>query len=147
MDPSKSHEVPDLPPSDETARKLLDQHRTIAVVGLSTNPGKPGHFVPKYLKENGYTIIPVNPAAKGEILGEKVYSSLSEIPVPVEIVDIFRPPKDVPPIVDEAIKIGAKVVWMQEGIVNNAAAERAREAGLIVVMDRCMMKIHRGASS
>ena len=99
--------------------------------------------MPKYLKEQGYTIIPVNPTANGEILGEKVYPGLKEIPRKVDMVDIFRPPKDVPPIVEDVIAIGAKVVWMQEGIVNNAAADRARAAGLTVVMDKCMMKVHR----
>lgn len=128
---------------DEDARKVMNQYKTVAVVGLSTNPEKPGHYVPKYLKEHGYTVIPVNPTAKGEILGEKVYAGLKEIPQKVEIVDIFRPPKDVPPIVEDAIAIGAKVVWMQEGIVNNAAAERAKAAGLTVIMDKCMMKVHR----
>jgi len=136
-------ELPASRVSDEEARKLINQYQTVAVVGLSTNPEKPGHYVPKYLKEHGYTIIPVNPTAKGEILGQKVYASLKEIPQRVEIVEIFRPPKDVPPIVEDAIAIGAKVVWMQEGIVNNAAAERAKAAGLTVIMDKCMMKVHR----
>lgn len=130
--------------SDEEARKILKTYKTIAVVGLSSNPEKPSHFVPKYLKDQGYTIIPVNPTAKGEILGQKVYAHLREIPRKVEIVEIFRPPQDVPPIVKEAIAIGAKVIWMQEGIVNNAAAERAKAAGLTVIMDKCMMKVHRG---
>jgi predicted CoA-binding protein len=113
------------------------------VVGLSANPQKPSHFVPKYLLEQGYAIIPVNPAAKGEILGKTVYPTLREVPGPIDIVDIFRPAADVSPIVDDAIAIRAKAVWMQEGIVNNAAADRARAAGLQVVMDKCMMKVHR----
>ncbi len=136
-------ELPAFRVSDEEARKVMDRYKTIAVVGLSSNPEKPSHFVPKYLKEHGYTIVPVNPTAKGEILGEKVYASLREVPQKIEVVDIFRPPKDVPPIVEDAIAIGAKVIWMQEGIVNNAAAERAQAAGLTVVMDKCMMKVHR----
>jgi uncharacterized protein len=136
-------ELPAFRVSDEEARKVMDRYKTIAVVGLSTNPEKPGHYVPKYLKEHGYKIIPVNPTAKGEILGEKVYAGLRDIPQKVEVVDIFRPPKDVPPIVEDAIAIGAKVVWMQEGIVNNAAAERAKAAGLTVIMDKCMMKVHK----
>ncbi len=136
-------ELPAFRVSDEEARKVMDRYKTIAVVGLSSNPEKPSHFVPKYLKEHGYTIVPVNPTAKGEILGEKVYASLREVPQKIEVVDIFRPPKDVPPIVEDAIAIGAKVIWMQEGIVNNAAAERAKAAGLTVVMDKCMMKVHR----
>jgi predicted CoA-binding protein len=137
-------ELPAFRVSDEEARKVMDRHKTIAVVGLSSNPEKPSHFVPKYLKEHGYTVIPVNPTAKGEILGQKVYAGLKDVPQKIEIVDIFRPPKDVPPIVEDAIAIGAKVIWMQEGIVNNAAAERAKAAGLTVVMNKCMMKVHRG---
>jgi uncharacterized protein len=137
-------ELPAFQASDEEAAKILRQYKTIAVVGCSTNPDKPSHRVPSYLKEHGYRVLPVNPMAKGQtLLGETVYGSLTEVPVPVEIVDIFRPPKDVPPIVEEAIAIGAKVIWMQEGIVSNAAAERARAAGLAVVMDKCMMKVHR----
>jgi predicted CoA-binding protein len=136
-------ELPAYRVSDEEARGVMERYKTVAVVGLSTNPEKPAHYVPKYLKEHGYTIIPVNPTAKGEILGQKVYAGLKEIPQKVEIVDIFRPSKDVPPIVEDAIAIGAKVVWMQEGIVNNAAAGRAKAAGLTVIMDKCMMKVHR----
>jgi predicted CoA-binding protein len=114
------------------------------VVGCSTNPDKPSHFVPKYLQQHGYRVLPVNPTAAGQhLLDEKVYGSLNEIPMEVEIVDIFRPPKDVPPIVEAAIAIGAKAIWMQEGIVNNEAAARAKAAGLAVVMDKCMMKVHR----
>jgi predicted CoA-binding protein len=136
-------ELPAFRVSDEEARKVMDRYKTIAVVGLSSNPEKPSHFVPKYLKEHGYTVIPVNPTAKGEILGQKVYAGLKDVPQKIEIVDIFRPSKDVPPIVEDAIAIGAKVIWMQEGIVNNAAAERAKAAGLTVVMNKCMMKVHR----
>lgn len=143
MSEEETCELPVFRVPDEEARKVMDQCKTVAVVGLSSNPEKPGHFVPKYLQEHGYKIIPVNPSAKGEILGEKVYASLREIPQKVDIVDIFRPPKDVPPIVEDAIAIGAKVVWMQEGIVNNAAAERAKAAGLTVIMDKCMMKVHK----
>ena len=133
--------------SDDEARRLMEQYRVIAVVGLSVHPEKPGHFVPRYLKGQGYTIIPVNPTAKGEILGEKVFAGLREIPKPVEIVEIFRLPKDVPPIVEDAITIGAKAIWMQEGIVNNTAAQRARKAGLAVVMDQWLFKIHRAGIS
>lgn len=137
-------ELPAFRTSDVEAAKLLQRYKTVAVVGCSTNPDKPSHRVPKYLKEHGYRILPVNPSAKGQpLLGETVVGSLQEITVPVEIVDIFRPAKDVPPIVEAAISIGAKVVWMQEGIVNNEAAKRAQAAGLSVVMDKCMMKIHR----
>jgi len=143
MSNEETCELPAFRVSDEEARKVMERYKTVVVVGLSSNPEKPSHFVPKYLKEHGYTIIPVNPTAKGEILGEKVYAGLKDVPQKVEVVDIFRPPKDVPPIVEEAIAIGAKVVWMQEGIVNNAAAERAKAAGLTVIMDKCMMKVHR----
>lgn len=115
---------------------------TIAVVGCSTNPDKPAHVVPKYLQEHGYIIIPVNPTATGEILGKTVYPSLRAVPVPVDIVDIFRPAADVPPIVDDAIAIKATIIWMQEGIVHNAAADRARAAGLQVVMNKCLRKVH-----
>ena len=143
MSNEETCELPAFRVSDEEARKVMERYKTVAVVGLSSNPEKPSHFVPKYLKEHGYTIIPVNPTAKGEILGEKVYAGLKDVPQKVEVVDIFRPSKDVLPIVEDAITIGAKVVWMQEGIVNNAAAERAKKAGLTVVMDKCMMKVHR----
>jgi predicted CoA-binding protein len=143
MDAKAGSEVPTTNLSDAAAKRLLEQAKTIAVVGCSTNPEKPAHAVPKYLQAQGYTIIPVNPTAKGEILGKPVYPSLRAVPSPVDIVDIFRPSADVPPIVDEAIAIGAKAVWMQEGIVNNAAADRARAAGLQVVMNKCLMKIHR----
>lgn len=113
--------------------------KTIAVVGISDNPEKPSNFVAKFLEKHGYKIIPVNPnLTKWE--GKKCYPDLLSIPVKVDVVDIFRRPEAVPPIVDEAIAIKAKVVWMQEGIVNEEAAAKAREAGLEVVMDRCMKK-------
>jgi predicted CoA-binding protein len=141
-------ELPAFRTSDEEARELLRRATTIAVVGCSTNPEKPSHHVPQYLQEHGYRVVPVNPAAKGQsLLGETVYGSLSEIQFPIDVVDIFRPPKDVPPIVEEAIAAGAKAIWMQEGIVNNEAARRAKGAGLQVVMDTCMMKVHRAMES
>lgn len=121
--------------------EILKKYRRVAVVGASANPERPSHRVASYLIEHGYDVIPVNPGVR-EILGRVVYPDLSAIPGGVEVVDIFRRPEDVPPIVEEAIKIGARVVWMQEGIVNEAAASRAREAGLTVVMDRCMKKEH-----
>jgi predicted CoA-binding protein len=135
-------EIPAKNLSDIEARRLMGRGTTIAVVGCSTNPEKPAHFVPKYLLEHGYNMIPVNPTAKGEILGKTVYPSLRAVPVPVDIVDIFRPAADVPPIVEDAIAIKAKAVWMQEGIVHNAAADRARAAGLQVVMNKCLKKVH-----
>ena len=121
--------------------EILNASRVVAVVGLSPKPGRPSYRVASYLKENGYKIIPVNPGI-GEILGETSYPDLSSIPEPVDVVDIFRRPEEVLAIVEEAIEIGAKVVWMQEGVINEEAAARAREAGLLVVMDRCMLKEH-----
>lgn len=119
--------------------EILTKYRNVAVVGLSSDPLKPSRKVASYLAEHGYNVIPVNPKAT-EILGKKSYPSLSVVPEKVEIVDIFRRPEDVMPIVEEAIKVGAKVVWMQEGIVNEAAAQKAREAGLQVVMDKCIRR-------
>jgi predicted CoA-binding protein len=121
---------------------ILRKYKTIAVVGLSNNPMRPSHGVSEYMKHQGYRIIPVNPG-HSEILGEKAYRALEDIPEPVEIVNIFRRSDQVGPVVDSAIKIGAKVVWMQEGIENEEAAEKARAAGLEVVMDRCILKEHR----
>ena len=126
----------------DTLRRILKENKTIAVVGLSANWNRPSHFAAKYMKEHGYKIIPVNPGYD-EILGEKCYPSLLDIPEPVDIVDIFRRSSDVPPIVEDAIKIGAKVVWMQLTVVNQEAATRARQAGLEVVMNRCV-KIEHG---
>jgi len=122
-----------------TEAEILAKYRNVAVVGLSSDPLKPSRKVAVYLAEHGYNVIPVNPKAT-EILGKKSYPSLSALPEKVEIVDIFRRPEDVMPIVEEAIKVGAKVVWMQEGIVNEAAAQKAREAGLQVVMDKCIRR-------
>lgn len=122
--------------------EILRKYRTIAVVGLSNNPARPSHGVTAYMKAKGYKIIPVNPG-HSQILGEKAYRTLEEVPEPVEIVNIFRRSETIPPIVDSAIAIGAKVVWMQEGIQNEAAAEKARAAGLEVVMDTCILKEHR----
>jgi len=126
---------------EQVIRNILISTNTIASVGLSSNPEKPSYGVVSYLHGQGYKIIPVNPTAS-EIMGEKAYPSLSDIPDKVDVVQIFRKPEDVPPVVDEAIKIGAKVVWMQEGIVNQEAAQKAREAGLQVVMDTCMRAAH-----
>jgi len=122
-----------------TEAEILAKYRNVAVVGLSSDPLKPSRKVASYLAEHGYNVIPVNPKAT-EILGKKSYPSLSVVPEKVEIVDIFRRPEDMMPIVEEAIKVGAKVVWMQEGIVNEAAAQKAREAGLQVVMDKCIRR-------
>ncbi len=114
----------------------------MAVVGLSPDPKKPSYRIARYLAEQGYNIIPVNPNAR-EILGRKSHPDLSSIPEKVDVVEIFRRPEYVMPIVEEAVKIGARAVWMQEGIVNEEAAVRARDAGLLVVMDKCMFKEHR----
>lgn len=121
--------------------RILQEYRTIAMVGLSANPFRPSHFAAIYMLAEGYHIIPVNPREK-EILGQTCYPSLRDIPEPVEIVDIFREPSAVPPVVEDAIAIGAKVVWMQLGVINEAAAQRAREAGLEVVMDACVKIEH-----
>ncbi len=122
--------------------KILNEYRTVAVVGASPNPERASYQVASYLMEHDYHIIPVNPNAQ-EILGKASYPNLSSIPGKVEVVDIFRRSEEVTPIVDEAIKIGAKVVWMQEGIINEEAAAKARDAGLLVVMDKCMLKEHQ----
>jgi len=121
--------------------KILKEYRTVAVVGASSNPERPSNIVFSYLAEQGYHVIPVNPTVQ-EILGKASYPDLSSIPGKVEVVDIFRKSEEVMPIVDEAIKIGAKVVWMQEGVINEEAAAKARNAGLLVVMDKCMRKEH-----
>ncbi len=121
---------------------ILETYRTIAVVGLSSRTERPSHSVSRYMQANGYRIIPVNPN-ETEVLGEKVYSHLTDVPEPVEIVNIFRRSEFVPEIVGAAIEIGARCVWMQEGVVDDAAAEEARQAGLAVVMDRCILKEHK----
>jgi predicted CoA-binding protein len=128
--------------NDQEMRDILKSAKTVASVGLSSNQEKESFWIVAYLMDQGYTNLPVNPKAD-EILGAKVYKSLSDIPDQVDVVQVFRRPEDVPPVVDEAIKIGAKVVWMQEGIVNEDAAQKAREAGLQVVMDACMRATHR----
>jgi hypothetical protein len=121
--------------------KILKSFRNVAVVGVSANGDKPSNVVFRYLMVQGYNVIPVNPTID-EVLGKKCYASLSAIPEKIDVVDIFRKSEDIPPIVDEAIKIGAKAVWMQEGIINKPAAKKAESAGLLVVMDKCMRKEH-----
>ncbi len=125
-----------------TPAGILRKYHTVAVVGISADPERASYRVAKYLQEHGYRIIPVNPRVK-EVLGEKAYPDLCSVPQPVEVVDIFRRVEDVPRVVAGAIYAKAKVVWMQEGIVHEAAARRAREAGMEVVMDRCMKVEHR----
>ncbi|MFC2020796.1 CoA-binding protein [Chloroflexota bacterium] len=124
-----------------TEEEILRSSRTVAMVGLSANPDRPSNKVARYLKEKGYEIIPVNPGEK-VILEETCYPDLSSITVHVDVVDIFRRSEDVLPIVHEAVEIGANVVWMQEGVINEEAETYARKAGLKVVMDRCMRKEH-----
>lgn len=128
--------------NDKVLKEILLSTNTIASVGLSGNQEKESYGVASYLKEQGYRIIPVNPTA-GEILGEKAYPDLESVPEKIDVVQVFRKPEDVPPIVDEAIKIGAKVIWMQEGISHEEAAQKALDAGLQVVMDACMRATHR----
>jgi predicted CoA-binding protein len=121
--------------------RILERYRNIAMVGLSGNPFRPSHFAAIYLMAEGYRVIPVNPREK-QILGQPSYATLREAPPPVEIVDIFREPSAVPALVEEAIAVGAKVIWMQLGVVHLEAGRRARAAGLEVVMDRCMKIEH-----
>ena len=128
--------------SDKAMKEILLSAKTIASFGLSSNQEKESYGIVSYLKEQGYRIIPVNPTAT-EILGEKVYPDLESIPDQVDVVQVFRKPEDVPPVVDSAIKIGAKVVWMQDGIRHEGAAQKARDAGLQVVMDACMRATHQ----
>ncbi|MEN8258876.1 MAG: CoA-binding protein [Thermodesulfobacteriota bacterium] len=122
-------------------KDILTKTKTIAVVGLSPKENRPSNDVARYLMAAGYTIIPVNPG-QSEILGEKCYPRLTEIPQKIDVVNIFRASKEVGPVVDQAVEIGAKVVWMQEGIVNEEVAAKARQAGLTVIMDRCLKVDH-----
>ena len=122
-------------------KEILDTYKTIAVVGLSSQTWRPSYGVSQYMQNAGYRIIPVNPN-ETEVLGERAYASLDDIPQPFEIVDIFRRPEYVPDIVEAAIRRNARVVWMQLGVANEAAAARARAAGLEVVMDRCILQDH-----
>ena len=128
-----------------TIPELLRAGRTIAVVGLSNRKTRPSYSVSEYMQAQGYRIIPVNPNLT-EALGERAYARLEDVPEHIDIVDIFRRPEFVPDIVESAIRVGAGAVWMQEGVVHEDAAGRAREAGLTVVMDRCILKEHRRLS-
>jgi predicted CoA-binding protein len=122
-------------------KEILETYRSIAVVGLSSHAWRASHGVSRFMQNMGYQIIPVNPN-ETEVLGEKAYPSLEDVPYPIEIVDIFRRAEFVPDIVESAIRRHAKVIWMQEGVVNDQAAERARQAGMEVIMDRCILKEH-----
>jgi predicted CoA-binding protein len=130
------------PPHSDPIRELLAQAKTIAVVGLSDSPLRPSHGVSAYMQAQGYKIIPVNPAIE-EALGEKSYPSLADVPEKIDLVNIFRRPEFVDEVVDQAIKLKIPAVWMQEEVINEAAAAKARKAGLFVVMDRCILKEHR----
>lgn len=130
-------EFPEHNAPDDAIEAMLKNYRTVAVVGISTKPHRDSYQVAAFLQEHGYRVIPVNPRYD-EVLGEKCYPSLLKVPGPVEIVDIFRRPDAVPEIVEQAIQVGAKVVWMQLGIVHNEAAKKALSAGLDVVMSRCI---------
>ena len=134
-------EMPQYNPPSEEIRAILEKYKTVAIVGLSPKPERDSHKVAKYLKEHDYKIVPVNPSQK-EILGEKCYPNLKAIPFTVDVVDIFRRADAISPVVDDAIEIGAKIVWMQLGLANNRAADKARKAGLEVIMNKCIKTEH-----
>ena len=127
--------------TDDAVRQLLTECKTIAVVGLSDKPSRPSYGVSEYVQRQGYHIIPVNPQVT-EVLGEKVYATLQDVPEPIEIVNVFRRSEAVPEIVDQAIAIGAKAIWMQVAVIHEEAAQKAREAGLQVIMDKCLLVEH-----
>lgn len=129
-------------PSADPIFDILTTYKTIAVVGLSSNPARPSYGVTEYIQSSGYQIIPVNPN-ETDVLGEPSYASLDDVPQKIGIVDIFRRPEEVAPVVDAAIRVGAKVIWMQLGVVNEGAAKKAQAAGLVVVMDACMLIEHK----
>jgi predicted CoA-binding protein len=131
-----------LQPSDQQIKELLQKARTIAVVGLSSSRFRASYGVSQYMQSAGYRIIPVNPNEQ-QVLGEKAYPRLEDVPEKIDVVDVFRRSEFVPEIVDAAIRIGARAIWMQEGVADEAAAQRARAAGLFVVMDTCILKEHR----
>jgi hypothetical protein len=132
--------------SNETIRRVLEDCKTIAVVGLSSDPNRPSHGVASYMRRRGYKVIPVNPN-ESEVFGDKAYPSLADVPEQIDLVDIFRRSSEAGNAVDEAIAVAAKAVWLQEGVIDQAAAERAQDAGLLVVMDRCWLKEHARGSS
>jgi predicted CoA-binding protein len=128
-------------PSDDALRQLLTTAKTIAIVGASNNPDRAAYGIMQKLQHDGYNVFPVNPR-ETEILGEHVYPTLADVPVPIDIVDVFRRPEDTPAIADEAVKVGAKALWLQTGIANEDAAARAEKGGLMVVMDACIGSTH-----
>jgi len=133
---------PVIHPSDQQIKDLLQKAHTIAVVGLSSSRLRASFGVSQYMQSAGYRIIPVNPNEQ-EVLGEKSYARLEDVPEKIDVVDVFRRPEFVPEIVDAAIRVGARAIWMQDGVVNETAAQRARDAGLFVVMDDCILREHR----
>ena len=133
---------PVLHPSDQQIKELLQQAHTIAVVGLSSSRLRASYGVSQYMQSAGYRIIPVNPNEK-EVLGEKSYARLEDVPEKIDVVDVFRRSEFVPEIVDAAIRVGARAIWLQDGVVDEVAAQRARDAGLFVVMDDCILREHR----
>jgi hypothetical protein len=133
---------PVIHPSDQQIKELLQKAHTIAVVGLSSSRLRASYGVSQYMQSAGYRIIPVNPNEQ-EVLGEKSYARLEDVPEKIDVVDVFRRPEFVPEIVDAAIRVGARAIWMQDGVVDEAAAQRARDAGLFVVMDACILREHR----
>ena len=130
--------------SSETIRRILEECRTIAVVGLSSDSWRPSNSVSAYMRRVGYTVIAVNPN-ETEVFGEKAYPDLFAVPDKIDLVDVFRRPSEAGKAVDEAIAVGAKAVWLQEGVIDRTAAQRALDAGLLVVMDRCWLKEHMRA--
>ena len=125
----------------QAIKQILDECRTIAVVGLSSNPWRASNSVAEYMRRQGYKVIPVNPNEQ-QVFGEKAYASLADVPDKIDLVDIFRRSEEAGRAVDDAIRVGAKAVWLQEGVIDEAAARRAQEAGLLVVMNRCWLKEH-----
>ena len=127
--------------SSETIKRIIDECRAIAVVGLSSNPMRPSNGVARYMQRAGYSVIPVNPNER-EVLGARAYAALADVPGPLELVNVFRRSSEAGAAVDEAIQLGAKAVWLQEGVIDGEAAQRALDAGLLVVMNRCWLKEH-----
>lgn len=128
-------------PTDQQLRDLLHRVRTIAVVGLSDDPSRPSHYVAAYLLGQGYTIIPINPTSP-EVLGQRSYATLGDVPVPIDLVDVFRRSEAIPAVVDEALALKLPAIWLQEGLTHPEAEARARTAGMTVVSDRCILKEH-----
>jgi uncharacterized protein len=131
--------------SKEVIKKILDECQTIAVVGLSSDSGRPSFGVASYMRRNGYKVIPVNPN-ETDVFGEKAYATLADVPEKIDLVDVFRRSSEAGAVVDEAIALGVKAVWLQDGVIDHAAARRAQDAGLLVVMDNCWLREHAKAA-